>query len=103
MLVRTKKGIVLEVIGEGDPNGTPVLCINGIGQQVVDWNEPLIQGFPSYLTFIDNFNGLGLIKRGYYVIRFDNRDVGQSTEFPFYFGILSLLWVRSSNLQSYFN
>jgi pimeloyl-ACP methyl ester carboxylesterase len=42
----------------------PLLLVMGLGCQLVFWDEP----------FLDL-----LVARGFYVIRFDNRDVGQST------------------------
>ena len=49
-----------ESIGEGKP----LLMIMGIGCQLVFWPDELCQG---------------LVERGFRVIRFDNRDVGQSS------------------------
>jgi pimeloyl-ACP methyl ester carboxylesterase len=48
----------------GDPSGGPILLIMGLGVQLVGWEQ----------EFIDL-----LVARGHHVIRFDNRDVGQST------------------------
>jgi len=49
----------------GDPSGPPLLLIMGLGCQMIDWHEE----FCSQLA-----------ARGYWVIRFDNRDVGLSTK-----------------------
>lgn len=49
----------------GDPDGTPLLLVMGLGMQMIAWDE--------------GFCGL-LAERGYRVIRFDNRDVGHSTK-----------------------
>lgn len=48
----------------GDPSGPPVLLVMGLGAQLIHWPD----------AFCDE-----LVKRGLHVIRFDNRDVGQST------------------------
>lgn len=48
----------------GDPHAPPVLLIMGLGAQLVGWPD----------GFCDE-----LVQRGLYLIRFDNRDVGEST------------------------
>ena len=50
----------------GDAHGKPLLLIMGLGLQMVAWDD----------AFLD-----ALAARGFYVIRFDNRDVGLSTNF----------------------
>jgi pimeloyl-ACP methyl ester carboxylesterase len=50
----------------GDPAGEAVLLINGLGSQMTRWPEAFCEK---------------LTARGYYAIRFDNRDVGLSTWF----------------------
>jgi pimeloyl-ACP methyl ester carboxylesterase len=50
----------------GDPSAAPMLLIQGLAQQMIDWHE----------TFCRR-----LAAKGYWVIRFDNRDVGLSTKF----------------------
>jgi pimeloyl-ACP methyl ester carboxylesterase len=50
----------------GEPDGPPVLLIMGLGMQMVRWHE----------SFVEQ-----LTDRGFYVIRFDNRDSGRSTFF----------------------
>lgn len=50
----------------GDPSNSPILLIMGIGAQMIDWKD----GFCERLA-----------SRGYWVIRYDNRDVGLSTKF----------------------
>ena len=47
----------------GDPDDPPLLLVNGLGSQATSWDLELIEGF---------------VDRGFYVIRFDNRDVGLS-------------------------
>lgn len=57
-------GITIEydVQGEGDP----LLLVMGLGGQLTDWRQPIVDAF---------------VRRGFRVIRFDNRDAGLSTEF----------------------
>ncbi|HEY47413.1 MAG: alpha/beta hydrolase [Anaerolineae bacterium SM23_ 63] len=49
----------------GDPSGSPILLIMGIGCQMIDWRDDFCERLAS---------------RGYWVIRYDNRDVGLSTK-----------------------
>ncbi len=62
----TANGIQIEYETFGNPSGRPLLLIIGLGAQMIHWDEDLCQD---------------LAKRGHYVIRFDNRDVGLSTKF----------------------
>lgn len=48
----------------GRPDGRPLLLIMGLGAQMILWEDELCAA---------------LVERGHRVIRFDNRDVGQST------------------------
>ncbi|MHA1914731.1 MAG: alpha/beta fold hydrolase [Promethearchaeota archaeon] len=57
--------IELEYETFGDSSNKPLLLVNGLGSQMIDWYE----------GFIHN-----LVKCGFYVIRFDNRDVGLSSK-----------------------
>lgn len=50
----------------GDPADPAMLLIMGLGTQMIGWPDPLCTA---------------LADQGYYVIRFDNRDVGLSTHF----------------------
>ncbi|MFW9902093.1 MAG: alpha/beta fold hydrolase [Candidatus Thorarchaeota archaeon] len=50
----------------GDPSSRPLLLIMGLGAQMIRWE----------VEFIEKF-----VEHGFYVIRFDNRDVGLSTKF----------------------
>ncbi|MHA2182712.1 MAG: alpha/beta fold hydrolase [Promethearchaeota archaeon] len=49
----------------GNSSEKPILLINGLGSQMINWDEEFIHL---------------LVERGFYVIRFDNRDVGLSTK-----------------------
>lgn len=59
---RTRQGIELFWQEEGE--GDPLLMIMGIGAQLIHWPQGLVDL---------------LVERGFRVIRFDNRDVGNST------------------------
>lgn len=60
----TANGIEIEYETFGDPGGAPLLLIAGLGSQMISWDEPLCEL---------------LAARGFYVIRYDNRDVGFSS------------------------
>jgi pimeloyl-ACP methyl ester carboxylesterase len=49
----------------GEPSAAPMLLVSGLGLQLIDWNEEFCRE---------------LAARMYWVIRFDNRDVGLSTK-----------------------
>jgi pimeloyl-ACP methyl ester carboxylesterase len=55
--------IVYETLG--DPSGTPLLLVMGLGMQLIHWDRELCEE---------------LAGRGFFVIRFDNRDAGRSTQ-----------------------
>ena len=57
-------GITIEYDVHGD--GDPLLLVMGLGGQLTDWRQPVVDAF---------------VARGFQVIRFDNRDAGLSTEF----------------------
>lgn len=50
----------------GSPDGRPLLLIMGLGSQLVHWDDEFCQL---------------LADRGHHVVRFDNRDTGESTHF----------------------
>ena len=50
----------------GDPSSKPLLLIMGIRAQMIRWEKEFCEK---------------LVEKGFYVIRFDNRDVGLSTKF----------------------
>jgi pimeloyl-ACP methyl ester carboxylesterase len=52
----------------GDPDDTPILLIMGLATQMIAWHEDFCEA---------------LAERGFYVVRFDNRDIGRSTHFDF--------------------
>jgi pimeloyl-ACP methyl ester carboxylesterase len=59
-------GITVEYETFGESSAPPVLLIMGLGAQMTRWDPPFCQG---------------IADSGYFVIRFDNRDVGLSTWF----------------------
>ena len=62
------RGITLAYEQMGDPAGTPLVLIAGLGVQMISWDDELCQLF---------------VERGYHVTRFDNRDIGGSTHMAF--------------------
>lgn len=58
--------VVIEYDHFGDPSSEPLLLIMGLGTQMIGWD-------PEFCEM--------LVEKGFYVIRFDNRDVGLSTKF----------------------
>ncbi|NVM19462.1 MAG: alpha/beta fold hydrolase [Candidatus Lokiarchaeota archaeon] len=50
----------------GDPSSKPLILIAGLGSQLLSWSDELCEKFAN---------------NGFFVIRFDNRDVGMSTKF----------------------
>ncbi len=50
---------------EGDPSRPTALLIAGLGQQLITWPQAIVDG---------------LIAEGFHVVRFDNRDVGRSSQ-----------------------
>lgn len=59
-------GITISYEASGNPRDTPVLLIMGLGMQLIAWPQDLVDG---------------LVEQGYYVIRYDNRDIGLSSKF----------------------
>jgi pimeloyl-ACP methyl ester carboxylesterase len=59
-------GIDVEYLTEGEPDDTALLLVMGLGAQLTAWP----QGFVDLLC-----------ERGFFVIRYDNRDCGLSTKF----------------------
>ena len=58
-------GITIEYETMGDPADPPMLLVHGLSGQLIDWDLELLARVAG---------------RGYYLIRFDNRDVGLSTK-----------------------
>ena len=57
-------GIEIEYDTFGDPSSKPLLLVMGLGGQMIAWVDEMCEG---------------LANQGFFVIRFDNRDVGFST------------------------
>ena len=57
-------GITLCYETFGEPTAPPVLLVMGLGTQMIAWHTDFCED---------------LARRGFFVIRFDNRDVGSST------------------------
>lgn len=66
MPAASANGITIEYETFGDPASDPVLLIMGLGGQLTMWD-------PKFCT--------ALAAQGFYVIRYDNRDIGLSTWF----------------------
>jgi pimeloyl-ACP methyl ester carboxylesterase len=58
-------GLTIEYETSGDPDRPAILLMMGLGAQLVYWPDEFCQA---------------LAARGFYVIRYDNRDVGLSTK-----------------------
>src|SRR5437763_12424465 len=48
----------------GDPADPPLVLVAGLGRQLIGWPDGFLRA---------------LVERGHHVVRFDNRDVGEST------------------------
>jgi pimeloyl-ACP methyl ester carboxylesterase len=62
------RGVTLCYETFGDPEDPPILLIMGLATQMIAWHEDFCEQ---------------LADRGFYVVRFDNRDIGRSTHFDF--------------------
>ncbi len=58
-------GIDIEYATEGDPSDPPLLLVMGLGGQLTAWPDGFVRG---------------LRDRGFFIVRFDNRDCGLSTK-----------------------
>jgi pimeloyl-ACP methyl ester carboxylesterase len=59
-------GIEIGYETHGDPSGEPLLLVMGLGAQLIAWPVELCDA---------------LVDRGFFVVRYDNRDTGLSTKF----------------------
>ena len=80
------RGVTLCYEGFGDPDDTPIPLIMGLATQMIAWHED----FCSQLA-----------ERGFYVVRFDNRDIGRSTHFEFRPPTLGQLLRRNPGPEQY--
>ena len=69
-------GLSLEVDVQGPPAGEPLLLVMGLGMQLVNWPQSLVGE---------------LLHRGFRVIRYDHRDIGQSQRLD-ELGVPNLAW-----------
>lgn len=67
-------GIEIEYETHGDPGDPPLLLVMGLGCQLVWWHPDFVQSF---------------VDRGFYVVVFDNRDVGLSTKIDTHLDLLA--------------
>src|SRR3954462_5278029 len=58
-------GIEIFYETHGDPGGEPLLLVMDLGAQLIAWPDELVDA---------------LVDRGFFVVRYDNRDVGLSTK-----------------------
>ena len=65
--VAPANGIEIGYETHGDPGDEPLLLVMGLGAQLIAWPVELCEA---------------LADRGFFVIRYDNRDTGLSTSFP---------------------
>ena len=65
MPIAPANGIELYYETFGEPDGEPLLLVNGLGSQCISYEPDFCNAF---------------VDRGFYVVRFDNRDVGLSTK-----------------------
>ncbi|HEY2815415.1 MAG TPA: alpha/beta hydrolase [Acidimicrobiales bacterium] len=65
MPIAPANGIEIYYETFGEPDGEPLLLVNGLGSQCISYEPDFCNAF---------------VDRGFYVIRFDNRDVGLSTK-----------------------
>ncbi len=57
-------GLTIAYEALGDPADPPLILVAGLGRQLIGWPDGFLRA---------------LIDRGHFVVRFDNRDVGEST------------------------
>ena len=58
-------GIEIEYATSGDPEDPALLLVGGLSHQLTDWDDDLLEAF---------------VDRGFFVIRFDNRETGLSSK-----------------------
>ena len=75
-------GLQIEVDDQGPAGAPAVLLIMGLGMQLIAWPDELVQD---------------LVRRGFRVLRFDNRDIGLSQHFD-EFGLPNLAWAGMRHL-----
>ncbi len=76
----TANGIEIEYDEHGPRDAPPLLLVMGLGAQLVRWPMAMVEG---------------LVRRGFRVIRFDNRDVGLSTKFD-HLPVPNIVWTAAA-------
>jgi pimeloyl-ACP methyl ester carboxylesterase len=80
------RGITLCYETFGDPDDPPILLIMGLATQMIAWHEDFCEQ---------------LADRGFYVVRFDNRDIGRSTHLTFRAPTVGQLFRRRFRPEQY--
>jgi pimeloyl-ACP methyl ester carboxylesterase len=80
------RGVTLCYEAYGDPDDAPILLIMGLATQMIAWHEDFCEQ---------------LAERGFYVVRFDNRDIGRSTHFDFRPPSVKQMLTRRLNPEQY--
>ena len=74
-------GIEIAYDTMGDPADPTVLLVMGLGSQMIHWDPEFCQG---------------IVDRGFHVVRFDNRDMGESTRFDVRVDLLGVMGARAA-------
>src|SRR4026208_335905 len=82
------RGVTLCYEGFGDPDDTPILLIMGLATPLIAGPPApppvrLIMGLATQMIAWHEDFCSQLAEGGFYVVRFDNRDIGRSTHFEF--------------------
>lgn len=85
-LAETAHGITICHESFGDPSAEPLLLVMGLGTQMIAWNDDFCAELAS---------------RGFFVVRFDNRDVGRSTHHDFPAPTLRQIFSRRLPAEQY--
>ncbi len=80
------RGVTLCYETFGDPDDPPIVLVMGLATQMLGWSEEHCKS---------------LAARGFFVVRFDNRDIGRSTHFDFRAPSLRALFVRRFGPEQY--
>jgi len=80
------RGVTLCYEAFGDPGDPPILLVMGLATQMIAWHEDFCEQ---------------LAERGFYVVRFDNRDIGRSTHFDFRPPNVKQMLTRRLNPEQY--
>ena len=81
MPIAQANGIEIAYETFGDPAHPTVLLVMGLGSQMIHWDPEFCQG---------------IVDRGFHVVRFDNRDMGESTRIEVEVDVLGVLSASTS-------